>query len=194
MKKLSISIFIAALTGLLFSSCSHFSDVSMTKRHYRNGYYIETYASGKPVQKQEVKQEEARSKETDLPELKPNTLVNNEATLTKGVENTMNQDGQIKKNRTAIYTMSHPTLNNSNLNADPDKELTVTQKGNKITRLEHRYEGDHHGIGGILWFLIVLLLILFLLNFILSFNLGGLVYIILVIALILLLFRLIGML
>lgn len=199
MKKLSAQILVFSITGLLFASCSHFSTVSIAKRHYRSGYYVESYASNNSIRREETKAPESamtavNGNQPNIITSRPVSSGSESTALTEKMENI---DGQITKIRSSAHPINHPAILISDFNTS-NKAVESngrTFQKNEIVALKRRYDGEgRHGLGGILWFLVVLLLILFLLNFILTLNLGGLVYIILVIALILLLFRLIGML
>ncbi len=193
MKNVSKQILMFSIIGLLFGSCSRFSDVSIVKRHYRSGYHVEVLAQN-PVKKQEASTPEAtiisaaRNEQT-VKKFRAISSSSENAAITKKEKINANQF-----NRTISGT---PLVLNREVN-NPNKEVESTGRAflkNEIVTLKHKYDGErHHTLGGLLWFIVVLLLILFLLNFILTLNLGGLVYVILVVALILLLFRLIGML
>ena len=41
MKKLPLLIIFASVFGLLLSSCSRLKDITITKRHYRSGFYVD---------------------------------------------------------------------------------------------------------------------------------------------------------
>jgi uncharacterized membrane protein YqaE (UPF0057 family) len=41
MKKYILHILLITVTGILFSSCGNLSKLSITKRHYRSGYYVD---------------------------------------------------------------------------------------------------------------------------------------------------------
>ena len=187
-----------SLIGLLFTSCSRFSTISVAKRHYRNGYYVEAFAQN-PVKKQETKPSTMPTLSTNKNQ--SNTTSQNSISLGKGSKtitevrnDIVNQVNNKKSDKRLLFHPAIPSSEFSLLNKVVEPVGNTLLK-KEIIKLRHRDDGErHHALGGFLWFLIVFLLILFLLNFILSLNLGGLVYIILVVAVILLLFRLIGML
>src|ERR1035438_4665263 len=47
MKKTTLKLFLIWATSILILSCSTNSTIGFTKRHYRNGYYLETYSAVK---------------------------------------------------------------------------------------------------------------------------------------------------
>ena len=195
MKKITLSVYVLAVAVILLSSCSRFSDVSLLKRHYRSGYYVETCSASKPSQKTKAESQESNQQAAITPvdkgtqqkqsEFRRITPVNKNIDIAERVEN---KESQIKKSETVLRSFEAPVETN-----ETSRKIS---NESKILNLKQAYDGgEHHSaLGGLLWLIIVVLLILFLLNFILTLNLGSLVYIILVVALILLLFRLIGML
>ncbi len=195
MKKSALSVCVFAVVGILLSSCSRFSDVSVLKRHYRNGYYVETCTNKKFVQKETAKLPELNKQIATAPvdkdnQQKPSEL-RNVAPMDKNIAvaaRIENKENQVRKTETILRSFNAPVKGT--------KASSEISNESKLVILNHSYDGgEHHSaLGGLLWLIIVVLLILFLLNFILALNLGSLVYIILVVALILLLFRLIGML
>jgi hypothetical protein len=206
MKKIAIHILMFSMVGLLFDSCSRFSDVAIAKRHYRSGYYIETSASVNSVKKQETKvpQTIAASDKGVQQNINETQTMNEIRTISSGNYNKAIAEKKenfattkLRDIKSTVHAILHPEILSPDIN-NPNKGSEVYRRifpKDEITALNHRYDdGGRHALGGVLWFLVVLLLILFLLNFLLELNLGGLVYLILVVALILLLFRLIGML
>ena len=195
MKKVASSVYVFAMVGILISSCSRFSDVSILKRHYRSGYYVENCSVSKPAQKESTKPQEPKQQVATAPVDKGDQQSHNEFRRLAAKDRSITiadrngiTESQTKKSGTVLSSIESPI-----------KEMATVRKvfkESKITTLKHSYDGGegHGGLGGLLWLIVVVLLILFLLNFLLTLNLGGLVYIILVVALILLLFRLIGLL
>jgi len=192
MKKTFTQILMLSVIGLCLSSCSRFSNLSVTKRHYRGGYNIETYSLRNPSKIHETRELEEKIPQSTITDQRVNQQ--NLAKLRSIAPETSARAISVKSVNHTVYPTENlqPAFRNSM--KEPEVNRSAFHK-NTMVSMERKYEGEgRHGLGGILWFIVVLLLILFLLNFILTLNLGGLVYIILVIALILLLFRLIGML
>lgn len=197
MKRSALSVYVFTVVGILLSSCSRFSDVSILKRHYRSGYYVETVAISKPVKQGETKLEEtqpAQQQTAITPVYQSNQQKQSEFRSLKhnvkgiiSAEKIENSENRFKNTGTVFRSLDTPVKGTVAIRR-------ISHESNS-TALKHSNDGgEHHGLGGLLWLIIVVLLILFLLNFLLALDLGSLVYIILVVALILLLFRLIGML
>jgi hypothetical protein len=195
MKQTSAKFLLFSILAALLYSCSTNNSIGITKRHYRNGYFIENpvFVSSKkekPSPASTAKITVATDNSTETREKSP-TAEN----LTPYANPEISTDLSDSKAVPVLTEGRHKSISAAK-NVLPEIPFYKTISA-KRTRsfLKMPDEGDHHfSLGGFLWFIIVLLLILFLLNFLLSFNLGGLVYLILLIAVILLLFRLIGML
>ncbi len=199
-------LLLSALAGLLFS-CSTHSNIGITKRHYRSGYFVESYASNavkkaKPFQQasDKITADNTNSAESAQLTDKQATALENNQNVTLSTSEVLAKNDVLAKNKVPI---SNPNLVEKSNKSSLFVKNTLAEipfyrfasEKRKYTFLRTRTQDDpRFSLGGFLWFIIVLLLILFILNFLLSFNLGGLVYLILLIALILLLFRLIGML
>lgn len=193
MKKTHASVFILAFAGFLLSSCESTSNMSITKRHYRNGYYLER--TNPNIQMQKMQQTRVLPGERNI---KPS----NELKLTSGqnrIQPTKNNPetplGQIKKVKTSIYTIDNAgkTINEINTPAKGIRENKSIFNKNKIATHKIHDGEESNGLGGLLWIIIIVLVILWALSYPLGgFGVGGLIYLLLVIALILLILRLLG--
>ena len=181
--RISVVCFIASL---LFSSCS--SNLSITKRHYNNGYYIE-YCKGKqaaPAPKEEEKLSQTQTKE-------PVSTIKNQA-----IQNTIrrypSQNPATQKNVSA--TSSNEKTQRKAISQQAVKQAlkkeskVVEDQSSQIryalseTKKIRQDQSERDGLS-LFWIVILVLLILWALGF-LSGSVGGLIHLLLVIALILL--------
>ena len=199
MKKIFSSAILFVTACLVFTSCAEqLSNLSVIKRHYKNGYYVNfnnnnSENNSKPVisQTEEIKSALEKnntyasvSKKEDVKEI---TLENKAEVFDR--ESPISAGASIADRKFGNATQSiAPTK------AAPDKKLTRIPA--KIKNIVSENKDQHKrrgGAGGLLWLIIVILLVLFLLG-LLSGGFGGLIYLILVIALVLLLLKILGIL
>lgn len=169
----------------LFSSCKEISELSVAKRHYRNGLYVNA-----PVSRSNHKNSE-------------NTIINRDALKSIDIRQAKKADCSINdpdiivqqptepkgdlnhsKNKFINYNKINPADNTSSFKTEPAPVSDV------LNPLESEQEGPF--LSTIIWYIIAILVLAWLISLITGgFGLGGLIYILLVIALILLIIKLI---
>lgn len=193
MRKLSL-FYISFIAGsLLLISCSQISTFSVTKRHYRDGYYIDIN-SGKQaehISQQVLKQNRMDNRRIVIAENKPE----NKSYTSAGATIINKKDGNGGKiaNRGKVVTHMHPIRQGMNAPMTSVYKDAAIQKmvSNKKTSSQDNIDSP----GYWLWTIIVLLFLVWLLSLLTGgWGLGGLIYIFLVVALILLIFRLLSVL
>ena len=196
MKNLS-TLFFALITIFLCSSCKQLSDLSVTKRHYREGYYID-YRSDKTENRayrasgdynKNSDKEQFLMVDGDSP-VKPSSMHGHEqlTSLPKAART-------IKK----APVISSRLPENKTLTHLPDrslqKEILPADTKVPVVKVEKIKADDGGRSGYLIWTLILILLVLWLLSLLTGgWGLGGLIYIFLVVALVLLLLRLLSVL
>jgi hypothetical protein len=187
-----ITLFIGA--SILFSSCSH-QDLALTKRHYRNGYYVER--SAKPADQKTKAQEPVDSEQpvTVSEEAVEPKMENNLLAGTDNLNKTV--QGDIAQDNSTIKSADHTGTNKSII---PHFSILDSKKNTPKTFLENKFSANKmlrssgSGGHGLLWTIIVILLILWLIAFLMGgWGLGNLLWLILVVALVLLILRLLGL-
>lgn len=186
MKKVISFSAICILTSILFSSCK--SNLSVTKRHYNNGYYI-AHSTGKHISltpKEEVK-----------------------IVQTKTKKSLYAAQSQVEQTTISGYSEKIPVTGNNVITASAKKiqSKTISQKNakqtlkhkiklieNPIAQLKHRLSetkkvsndsSDKDGLS-LFWIIILVILILWAIGFFEGgFGLGALINLLLLVALIL---------
>lgn len=188
-----ITLFIGA--SILFSSCSH-QDLALTKRHYRNGYYVErtTKPAGQKTKEQETvysEQPVTASEETTEPKMENNLLAGTD-NLNKNGQGDITQDHSTVKPADYIAAKKSAIPHFSVL--DSKKNSPKTFLANKFPLKKMLVRSSDGGGHGLLWTIIVILLILWLVALLTGgWGLGNLIWLILVVALVLLILRLLGL-
>jgi hypothetical protein len=188
MKKL-LTIFSICITAcILFSSCG--SNMSIAKRHYNKGYYIE-YAKRAPT----TNPQKAGTKIAQTKKALPSQTVQNTAKQTT-VHKQINQDIQpipavvTAGNENRPYKATSKTSSKSTLPQNIASSETPVLQTNQTASDISGYHGDGGGERAalsLLWIVIIIILILWLIGILAGgFGLGGLINLLLVIALILL--------
>jgi hypothetical protein len=184
MKNLFICTALFISATIILSSCSHNAGLALTKRHYRNGYYVE-YASKQTVVKPKA-DELANEKAPAV--VKPNpafTAKNSTANAvhineTKLPVQSGNISGSVSHKKTNPRIEAPQLLPvNSNL---------VEIKTIKKNSIQSKYlqDGTNADARSFFWVVITILLILWAISVLSGgWGLGGLVHLLLVIALIL---------
>lgn len=196
MKKIAYSLFLFAGAAMLLASCStQLSNVSVTKRHYRSGYYVDM---GNAKHKTEV-----ASQKTIVPAIETAPVLqvkeeNNVSKSTPVITSVATNPIASKKNKQDIpkelTASSHKHSASGSLMQLPVpntvKELKNIQVISKVLASENKRNND--GNHSLIWTIIVILLVLWLVSILLDYSFGGLIYLLLVIALVLILLRLLG--
>lgn len=202
MKKLFTLITFCVATSIFFTSCNQTVGISLTKRHYRNGYNLEV--SGKPSKAKTAEIVTIENTPLEEPEYastkssgenyikpKPISFLNNnssENTIRAGnEENVVNNKGNTHLNKTT----SKPTskiISFVKKNVEKPFSLKHILSENKTSV---RNADSTRGGGGLIWTIIAVLLVLWLLSLLTGgWGLGGLLYLFLIVALVLILLRL----
>jgi hypothetical protein len=199
MKKSYNFLLLFSVAVMLLTSCSEGSKLALTKRHYRNGYYVDrgnskttqtVIAENKSINHKEVKQSEtanSSASSSDVPEQiqtvpadKP-ASVKEHASVRPAVAHS---HSSVRKTAEAPSTAkSFASQATSKLKSAPSvvNPFFVAKKiGQKLSA---PVDGDD-GARSLIWLIIVIILILWLLGLLFSFG-GDLIHLLLVVALIL---------
>lgn len=201
----ALIIFIFSL-ALIVSSCGSQSGISVTKRHYRNGYNVEL-GKGRAAETAGITRKSEKTAATKseiiLPEsevtpapvtndpanvsaelAKQSILANAENTSTSEIKTATADKPEIKSKKTnKLFSEGTPSLRKVIRNSGV-KEM--------IRSNSNTTSASADGGGGLLWTIIAILLVLWLIGLLTGTTLGGLIYILLVVALVLVLIRLLG--
>ncbi len=174
-------------TGILFTSCSHESSISLTKRHYRNGYYVERTSKSNAKQNE---QEKVYSKQSVFVSPKIDQPVITDDVLANADKISENKQGdanhttsfRIKQvDRKAVIKAILPGF--SKIKTQLNTVKSLLENKNKIKKIQDTPGDDARSF---FWIVITVLLILWLLGFIAGgWGLGNLINLLLAIALIL---------
>src|ERR1051325_6797921 len=180
MKKLYFLIMVLAL-AVLGTSCSHTLNLSLTKRHYRDGFYVDM--GSKKTSSQPV----ALLKHTPVPLSKEiNTGSTREINTIPDEKQLANQEMNSSSEPSFSKEMPH-TKTNTLLN--PPRILK-----NKRALFRNQVMKDDNDHVYWLWTLVGILVVVWLILLLTGGSLGGLIYIVLVVALVLVLLRLLSVL
>lgn len=194
MKNLFVPFTLIILAGAMFSSCSNTSKLSITKRHYRSGYYVNW---GSKKQTLAVTKIPATTRHQVTPEViaKSENTVASKPSIVASLKSVIIQKLapskkiQISENRTVNSTSSGKNIFSTNANAT--NNVTESQSVNNKQAIYDANDGDggssERAALSLLWIVIVVILILWLIGILAGgWGLGGLINLLLVIALILL--------
>jgi hypothetical protein len=193
MKKLFTSAILFVTACLVLSSCAEqLSTISVAKRHYRNGYYVNIH-NNKPV---ELKTKEMKS---FLPEAYSLASIDKkEDTKNDVVKNEKSTDVP-EFPLTASASTDNSKHRNTTTSIIPHKAKLIKMLVQNSAKIKNIVSSDTKNVkkirsgGGLIWTIIVILLVLWLISFLAGgFGLGGLLYLLLVVALVLLLLRILG--
>ncbi|MBI2271876.1 MAG: hypothetical protein HYU69_16160 [Bacteroidetes bacterium] len=194
MKQFFNTIMIFATASILFVSCSRESGISLTKRHYRSGYYVErNHSSHVGVEARETGK--SSDKKVEVP-VSISTLMPGQESSGKVIASE-NKAGITKaKNVKELVRSIRPSSIKSEDQAPIDNAITggsVERKNMFFEKKEIMASGSAIG-HSLVWIIIVVLLILWGLSLLSGAGGGGLLWLLLVIALVLLILRLLGIL
>jgi hemin uptake protein HemP len=199
MKNTTIFIAIGTILVSFFSSCNQPTGVSLTKRHYMNGYNLEISSKqAKPSKPTRFITSNILTPEIDRAEQTASSSLgtSGENYIKQDQLSFLNNESGSSQNSTSrkgeIYVKHNGAVSKivSSIKMVAKKPFAFKQvfPENKISV---RHDGDVRGGGGLIWTIIVVLLVLWLLSLLTGgWGLGGLLYIFLVVALILILLRL----
>jgi hypothetical protein len=204
MKNTSSLIILIFSFALILSSCGSQSGISLTKRHYRNGYHVEL-GKGKLPQtaKVEVKSDEVIDIEqsTEAEQLINDKVTPGSASLATEPEKQVilanNETAAINHKQDAAVGESEakPATGKNKLFSEGTGSIKKVIKNSGIKEMiksnSNTASASEDG-GGLLWTIIAILLVLWLIGLLTGTTLGGLIYILLVVALVLVLIRLLG--
>jgi len=199
MKNIFTLLTLFAVTSIFFSSCNQTTGISLTKRHYRNGYNLEVAGKRiKPATQKIIPAEITipENEMTEQPEYASvqtsgeNYIKHKPLSLYGGTEKKQNISSEKIKNKHSLKTASNLISIIKKITKMPSSLKNNTSENNGRV---HAMESEHGG-GGLIWTIIVILLVLWLLSLLTGgWGLGGLLYLFLVVALILILLRLLGL-
>jgi hypothetical protein len=181
MKKLFTGISLFICTAILLSSCSQ--SLSISKRHYKNGYYVD-YSNKKTIKRNTPEKTYveptvvvATKNIDDAKTETKNYNSDNTSTIQKA-----SQQSTHKSNSTA--TPFHTSLTETKINTSKVYVKNKEQINNALKRATIVDEGND--VRSLLWLVIVIVLILWLVGFLAGgFGLGPLINLLLLVALIL---------
>ncbi len=187
MKKIITLITICIIICFVFASCK--SNMSLTKRHYNNGYYI--------AHSKELQHRKPSNKEEKVTQSKTKTTlysVPNAGQLNKNigyvekdlaVNNKVVGENSQKKNKTIVLKKSAKQRVNAKTGIITYPIVQIKHKLTEIKKIDSD-SSDKDGLS-LFWIIILVLLILWAFGFLSGeFVFGGLIHILLVVALILL--------
>jgi len=177
--------------GLIFESCNSGLNFSVTKRHYRNGFYVDRTAS-----RQQPVSQSTQSVAKSGFETKPlDVLIDNQPEQPL-VASTVRTEFNGIKTTTLGKSINQGVspINRTVLQINkPVSEMNVINNSDKIKSFSKM--DDTSSPGYWVWTIIGILLLIWLLSLLTGgWGLGGLIYIFLVVAIILLIFRLLSIL
>lgn len=193
MKKIFSSIMLFTAASLLFFSCKQESGIAITKRHYRNGYYVERNHSKPAVSKT---QEAKASDNKQVKEPVSTAIQTPRQESTKQVIAATGKivNDKIEKVKGVIHSLK-PSSIKAESPVSTDKAVIKDQADNKNVFAEKKWMAKKSSGGhSIIWIIIVVLLILWGISLLTGQGGGGLLWLLLVVALILLILRLLGIL
>lgn len=181
MKKISVFILLVSIS-VLITSCMEHKFLSVSKRHYRNGYYLDLSSNRSVHDASTV----GSGKKSTVSGTDQNTLVS-EPELTEPTK----EDPEI-----IVY---QPQLKEERSSISAPSPMKLFERTNCVFSKRHNalcgMLKDHEDSGYILWTIISILIVLWLISLLTGgWGLGGLIYIFLVVALVLLLLRLLSVL
>jgi hypothetical protein len=202
MKTLLRFLLVSLAGSVLLTSCSTTSNLALTKRHYRNGYYVDrghtNPNAGTPAEAYKQEEKVASEKPADVKTPAVNSTPENttvETTPAAG-KNLASRVKEVLKKQTVktapakSEVVSAKTLAMQPASAEKHNQASVQDRLLSEKALLHSDSGHH----GFLWTLIVVLLLVWLILFLLGTTLGGLIWLILVVALVIFLLRILGIL
>jgi hypothetical protein len=184
MKKLLTFSSLCILASMLLSSCS--SNISIVKRHYREGYYVDISKKAPSVNYAAIKPERKKAVVTSLtsPELPG---IPEQYVATNNQPNTTLMD--LPANKKAPLKIKHALANTKQTLSQPfavAKSATSALQNTPVFAYEGSagYDGGERAALSLLWIVIIVILILWILG--LAAGVGDLINLLLLIALILL--------
>lgn len=188
MKNLLISVLLVICGSILFTSCNQ--GISLTKRHYRNGYHVE-YASKKPT----IKPKEDNSSAVESAVVASQESVEDAGNQQISIRNEIRDDqkkiSSNKKNDPLIQKPVDQTVDfkgalSNNFTKEGKKSSTkIVLKDNFQTLNNLKNSGED--ARSLFWLVITIIILLWLIAFLTGgWGLGGVIHLLLLVALILL--------
>jgi hypothetical protein len=191
MKNLLFYLILFISGSILFTSCNQ--NMSLTKRHYRNGYHVE-YASKRPV----IKSKETEAPEISMSEITGKTVKETQATETN--QPILREESIAQTNTANSNKNPEPVFNKkssakrSSVHAKPFADVITPQAKTDRSKLSIKdkfqaakslsRDDDAHSL---FWIVITIIAILYLIALVTGgWGLGGAIHVLLVIALVLL--------
>ena len=171
--------------SLLFFSCSRESSLSFTKRHYRNGYFVE-HAINQPVPKPQTHETDF-IEQPSIASQKTTKQIRVERDLdVKNVNTSESKQAVVSKPKSvATERINHKPVNGSIPSFISDIRSKTNTPVHKF-QLKHTQQVTDENVRSFFWTVILVILILWLIAVLSGgWGLGGLVHLLLVVALIL---------
>ncbi len=192
MRKL-LPLFLFGLTVLILSSCSRISDVALTKRHYRSGFYLECINSKRSEAVKEPQNAPVKLTQNSGAAPALNTIKDPESGA-PGLQSNRLQSNAMKKSKALeVLTAAKKIRKEPELKPMPqtkESEKAALLEGIRLEKAGYKaYREEGPPMGRLLWILLVILLFLIVLG-LLGNLLGTLLYLLILVLLALLLLRL----
>ncbi|HTB32954.1 MAG TPA: YqaE/Pmp3 family membrane protein [Bacteroidia bacterium] len=131
MKKQFTSVLLAVAIGILLSSCSNLPNLSLTKRHYRSGYYV-NFSKKNNTSPTSAKLASVKHKDqAPIPELiKPEIPIIKASTSNNSIKKNvadLEKTVKLKENMKDNYVVSYTTANSK-----PDDLAPTISAGNNL--------------------------------------------------------------
>jgi Family of unknown function (DUF5670) len=197
MKKITYLFFMLAGIAGFLASCSSLSTVSVTKRHYNGGYFVQINNN---KHKTEAIADKIKIAEDQPVQIVQPAVANNEHQIVSTEENLrtniLSETPKTKRDVSKAISasvISHSAPGNLKNTMKPNTMKELQQINTTSKYLISESKGHNNGNNGLIWTIIVILLLLWLLSLLTGgWGLGGLIYILLVLAIILLILKLLG--
>jgi len=201
MKRLGHSLFLLTIASLLLDSCStQLTTASITKRHYRSGYFVDMGNAKHKTESIALKTIPVTT-ESAVIEKSPGTQITSANNISENTPfTTVSSSGSnaisktkkdISKELTAS-TQKHTETSNLKQFITPNtlQEIKNIKAISKYIKSENKGHKNNHSL---LWTIVVILLLLWIISYLMGgWGLGGILNLLLVIALILIILSLLG--
>jgi len=181
MKNKPYTILFFAITSTILSSCYEIPSISLTKRHYRNGYNLEVNEKKTPTPTQLIKSNKSEFAGPKDPErgksqfalLKNADGDNNKIIPISFKDNTVKTKENKNNYTRKIYVKNKKNILNNNNLRFLSKTVSIIKtilkkpiifKNLIIKNKTNDHEGEEHHHGGLIWTLICVFFILWLLS------------------------------
>lgn len=193
MKKITRSLFLLAAASLFLASCSQLANMTITKRHFNSGYYVDM---GNAKHKTEAIAQQTKAPAAEITPVAQTANTNKTAEPVKTPATAVATAAPGKKKDISRGLMASALKHDASGNVKPTlvpntlQELKSMKALSKRIALESKGNNNNHSL---LWTIIVIILIIWLVSYLMGgWGLGGLLNLLLLIALILIILALLG--